>query len=71
MDTIFLAPKVVSDIPIVGAGLPWRISAALNILCIHRLAVIIPPNICTDRGTGDGATGRRDILTASAADLMA
>ena len=61
--------KDVGHIPIIRSSRRWRVFTALNVLRIRES--LAPPNVRTDRRTAYDTHASRDILPASAADLVA
>ncbi len=65
---MFLSSKNVGHIPELRPLAGYR-SATLHILCYHLLSAAA--DVCTDRGPCYSAAGGGDVLTTSAADLVA
>src|SRR5262249_50431504 len=60
--------EVIHHVPVVRPRRTGNHGAALHILAVHPART--PPDIGTDRCSRHGTTRRRDVLPATAADLM-
>jgi hypothetical protein len=70
LNAMLLTPEVVVDVPVLGLSLAGYVSATLDVLRI-RLLSVVAADIGAHRGSRDSATGSREILSASATNLMA
>lgn len=67
---MFLAVKVVSDIPVVGLPLAGYAGATLNVLRACLLSAPGATDVGTEQTTSDNTTGRGEILSTSGANLV-
>ena len=64
---MLLAAECVRDIPVGGSGLAGHVLATLDVLRNHLL---FSTDVSAHRGPRNSATDRREILTATATDLV-
>ena len=70
LQAMFLAPKDVGDIPVVGPSLAGNAGATLDVLGIRLLSNAVTTDVGANRCARNGATGRGNVLAAAAPNLV-
>src|SRR5690348_13299880 len=69
LHAVLAAAELVRDIPVFGLRLASRLAAALDVPGLR--ARIAPAHVGSDHAAGDRPAGRRDVVAAAVADLVA